>query len=347
MITNPFLNRVGLHPVSEPAGCTVWLNDLPGLPGELTRSVAGPADKTTGNPTGALATFQRLQRLAYEKLISLIEAELSKSADFRYELARIEPVADASDMPGVTVPLTGMLGVTVQVPARMPYSELYLSSLWVQVVGAGVPNWSLASTLRVLDAATGRELYSRAVTLTAGLNTLTMDYTQAMLRGQPAGITVGLDVPAGLVVVPLSPAVIDWYTPGGLTSPDYESAVVLLTGGVNSSLLPPGGLISLDIRHRCGLDRVVSAYSERLTWAYAYLLGSALMTEKLASPNLNLFTTTNRAFTEELETRFGAEGVTRIKPVTRDILKELTALPEPAVQRDAMFQPGYYGQSFI
>ena len=333
-MTNPFQTLVGLKTVAD-SGASVLVNDLPGISTELAGAL------TNGDNTNAAAVWAKVQRGALDKLRSLVETELSKSADFRYKLAETT-VWEAKPVPlsytgDVATP--GLVGARFTVP-YLRYRQLTVEGFFANIVGVG----NVPVPVKVVDLSRGVLLKNVAVFRPAGLEPMTP--LTALTLEIPL---TGLDVFVGIDAT-------------GLTLTELGGAAKDLTGDSNSSMTcgtlfnatSLGTLFSkADTRVwpvayvGYSLLSVISRYADRLLWAYANVAGSLLMAEKLGSSNMNLFTNTNRDFTEDREAKFMDEAVNQVKPIARDILKELAPTDAVTPATEQPFDVGYRTSGFV
>lgn len=328
-MSNPF-TTVGLKNVSTgtPAP-TIWVNDIPGISSELAAALC------TSDAPAALAVWEKVQRLGLEKLTSLIENELSKSADFRYDITRTTLPASGGEQQ--IDPSTAYIGVLLTVPFA-PYQEVYLDYIALSSLGTETIDDVL---LVVVDLNTGGILYDAKINIEPGYNGIDLvKYFPMSPTGQDSKLFVGVRCDA-LTLLAFGQQ--QWATQDSryvLKPVYYPIGHGKLTYG------NPFSAAGVQATVRNSLAGVIKRYADRLGWAYAYVCASLLMSEKLASPNFNLYTNTNRAFTEEQIPALMDEAVTRIKPIARDMLKELNRVEAVTPKGDRPFDAGYSVDSF-
>ena len=341
-MTNPFDTHIGLKGVTpESPAPSVWINDLPGMSTELVEAVADSEDFATDDATGINATWARAKRLGLERLRSLIEGELSKSADFQYIGTRTGNLTGpTSDL--LILPSAAWTGYSVAASVGTE-DELLIKSLSLDSASVG----SVTTSLSVFGPK-GETLFTKEVTVQPGYNELLVDHAVRSRFGRLVAVFVGINTSA-LTLRTLGVGQ-DWqchvedHNDIGFSLEPAISAV----GSINNvaSLIVQGSTgTMLNAMVRRSLMEVIGRHVDRLSWGYAHLVASVLMTEKLASPNVNLFTNTNRLFTEELRTDLVADAKAMITPVARGIIAELR--PTKAMKVDKEFVQGYYSDGFV
>jgi len=328
-MANPFDSLVGLRSITS-GERSVWVNDVTGISTELVSAVSNPEDTDTAG------VWSRVNRSAYDKLLSIIEGELAKVADFRFVMGQTMP-PDAVSNP-VSVGAPGLEGAALTIPYEN-YSAITVNELrLISLTGDDTE-----TTVYVFDLLTGLQLKSQAVTVSYGYNAISL--TDILLPNLFGGrdLFVGIDASA-LSLRQIADRSGRW--DGSSSGFDLQYGYLPLTGDRKRvNFTQAEGMIWVDATVRCSLDDVVKKYAKSLAWGYAYLLGSMLMAEKLASPRFNLFTNTNRLYTEELEPKLMDEAKSRIRTVCKTILRELRQTP--ALQPDSDSQAGYFSGSFV
>lgn len=330
-MTNPFLNLVGLKGVSGEPEPAVLVNDLAGISTELVTGLSNT------DYADAAALWGKIQRTGLDKLRNIVEAELSRSADFRYVSERTDRITgEPTNM--VLLPAAVYRGMLVQAPIGAN-DELFISRLLVD--SADVVD--VATVIKVFSGS-GKELFSLDVTVKPDTNAFALNFGVRSNFGGYGLAFVGIDCTSlnlrvlgdgqtwdcGHLAFMLDAvtANVAFVNPFNLTNTD--SATVMLEADVRRSLL-----------------ETIGRYADRLTWAYAHVCGSLLMAEKLGSSNVNLFTNTNRNFTEDREAKFMDEAIILAKPIARDMLKELSRVSAVIDRTERPFEGGYSSGSFV
>lgn len=338
---NPFDTLVGLKGITPDSPApTVWINDLPGMSTELVSAVADSEDFATGDLAGVAATWTRAKRLGLERLRAMIEGELSKSADYQPmgRKTSTEPAGEPSAI--IILPTAERKGYLLKALATGD-DEVYLKSLSLDSVNIV----DVTTTISVYDA-TGKQLHTKTVTVKPGYNELVIDFAARSQFGRSLLLFVGIDM-GGLSLRTIGTGQ-DWSCADGYDASfdlDPVSCGLATTPNLgNLSYLTTTGLL-LNAYVRRSLHDAITRHVDRLSWGYAHIVGSILMSEKLASPNVNLFTNTNRLFTEEYRDELLKDARSLVMPVSRTMITELR--PTKAMRADSEFQQGYYPDGFV
>lgn len=346
-MTNPFDTLVGLKGVTTtPPEPTLWLNDLPGMSTELVSAVADVEDYTTGDTDGVKATWARAKRLGLERLRSMIEGELNKSADFQYIGTRTGNLTGSGSQVLIQ-PSAAWTGYSVTASIA-PGDELVIKSISLD----SAETEAVETTINVFDEK-GGVLATKSVTVEPGYNELVIDCSLRTRFGRLSAVFVGIDTSA-LALRTLAVGQVWACDAEDHNNRSTDAAFFSLEpsvsakGSINNldSLILQGSTgLMLHAMVRRSLVEVMGRHADRLAWGYAHIVGSVLMSEKLASPNVNLFTNTNRLFTEEYEEKLMKDARSLVMPVARSIVIELR--PTKAMQADPDFQPGYFNEGFV
>ena len=327
-MTNPFASLVGLRGLATDV--PVWVNDLPGMSSQLVSAVRKDDQSAAG-------TWERINRLALGKLRSMLESEFNKTGEFAHTVAQTT-VWNLKDVPlSVTNPVR-LQGCRFRVPYA-PYRQLVIQSLRVIVSGSA----PVVLPLKVLDLKQGLLLEQVSVPRTAGL-------------GPYSALNINLDVDMyGLdVFVGVDASVFSLLELGGTARPLTGCSTATMTAGeqIQSSPTPSGFTptdtrvwIAATVSH--SLDAIMSGYAPDLSDCYAHLVAALLLTDKLASDRINLYTNTNREYAEELEGKMQGEASLLLRPLARRMVNAINAAPSAIVVANPEDQPGYYVQSLV
>ena len=328
-MTNPFTPYVGLRGLTADP-MPVWVNDLPGLSTELVAAV-GKDDQSVAE------TWTRIGNLALEKLISLIESELSKSGQFQHTVAS-STIWNPKTAPAIVGPTSRLQGVRITVPYGS-YRRVVIDGFYAQLTTAAT------LPLSVINLATGGVISTQSIAQGAGSQPFTT-VKQIAIDVPMTGLDLFVGVDLGTATVT--------ELGGSARAMTGCSGAAMTTGSLATGNFSPAGFEASDTRIWFAVEvghslaAVVSRYAPDLKWAYGYLIGAMLMTDKLASNRINLYTNTNRQYTEELEGKMMVEVRDRLKPLVRRMLSEMNAADTASpVVADADYQAGYYTQSLV
>ncbi|OZI09171.1 hypothetical protein BWI93_05340 [Siphonobacter sp. BAB-5385] len=294
---NPFAALVGLKGVTPSEGTqpSMWLDDLPGITQELPEKLrSGETGKTM---------WERIQRLAWQSMGEAVKNALAGRLVFERVLAQTAPLESRAK------------GEVFQPSARWECWEIHTPpSKWVTLQFHTATLYcdeeEFASTLKIWDMSTGKELHSQTVT---SETEITIGQQVDLKRG--AHLLIGIDctdltlyaADSGkwcdfVTGAPIYPANADngWKAdstfrvfpssmPKGVT-PIQQNTVQVDEGQTG---------LQIDVRLVGSMEAFLTEYSRDLAYAYRLLCGSLLMDEKLGSKELNHSAKTNLEFALE------------------------------------------------
>jgi hypothetical protein len=307
-ITNPFRSLVGLRGIDTTA--QLWVNDLPGMTTELVADLAVPSDLFGAEPEtdATAAVWESVHRNAYKKMVDEIRLILGENYDFQPVAARSGEVSRAK--PFET--LNGAFWTGIELTADYAANTLVsLHTATVFVMPQGIPDTGFPGNVRVYDLNSGTLFYSSPVVFHYGVNELPLHLVFRPLLLEPVRLAVLID---------------QQYV--ALTELCQSAAEGLQLEGVRS-ILPPDNLLTervymaLDVEVTRSLDALLPRYAKDLVSAYSSICGSLLMTEKLTTTNLSVFTLSNPQVAERMETKLCDDFKRALRPVVRLISNEL------------------------
>lgn len=337
---NPFLSLVGLRGVDTAA--KIWVNDINGINTELVTDLALPSnflDADNSDPEEpAKAVWAGIHREAYNRLKDEILLQLGEDYDFQPRLAHANEPRRAK--PIATVPAdpsdNGIYGTIATIP-HTPNAEIQLNSLTVYVTPNGSPmNQVQQALVRVCDMDSGAMFYSAPHEFVFGVNTIQLNQQYRTMFLEPLRLGVFVNPVAFLTELELS-----WSECNAEYSFDGVRAIGLLPDALASKTF-----VSLDIEVKRSIETLLPRYVNDLANAYRYLCGSMLMTEKLGTPNLSVFTLSNAQFTEKMEASLMKDFSRTIKPIVRllsnDLLKQQALTPPVAKPSEIKYITGSF-----
>ncbi|MBN8824458.1 MULTISPECIES: hypothetical protein [unclassified Spirosoma] len=334
---NAFRPLVGLRGVDNSASS--WVNDLAGLSTELVGDLALPSDLLDGDNSPESAVWESVHRNACERLQNEVLLQLSENYDFQpvimrtLEPSRKRPFVTSSMQDGV------FLATLVTIPYT-PNATINLRSLTVSVpVLPG--NQRVTASVRVYDLDAQSQLYAAPHEFDAGINTIELNETYRTVLMEPLQLVVMVDASH----LPLHALNVCW------NACDNDCALIEGRRTINpanlaGTLLDEEIYIALDIEVTRSLDKLLPRYAKDMQAAYCYLCGSLLMTEKLATPNLSVFTLSNAVFTERMESQLSTDFKRALRPVMRrmsnDLLKKEALTVPTATPSEVTYISGSY-----
>lgn len=329
-MTNPFETTVGLKSVTS-GNPAVWVNDIAGIETELVSALSN------ADTPSAITVWQKVQRAGLDKLRSLVEGELSKTVDFRYISEKTGDLT--GDASGVVVARPAYYGYQIGATVNLT-DVLYQNTIALYSVSES----DVTTTIKVINA-DGEILNSTSVTVKPGYNELLINYEVKPRFKSALNVFVGIDI-SGLSLQAVAEGQC-WDTGNTLFSMTPASVPVSGSFASTNWVTEPVTTLRLLAMVRRNLFDVITRYADRLQWAYAYVCGSLLMAEKLGSSRVNLFTNTNREWSELKEAKFMDEATMLVKPVAREMIKELAAKQVVVDKTEQPFDPGYTQSGFV
>lgn len=276
---------------SRPANM-YYLNDLPGVSAEMTSRLGDGEIKTKES------VFAKVKQQSYEALKIEIQAALSDRVQFNYVLAEI--VQPRPYLPqSIVLPDSVRRGCRLAI-ANSKHITTHLKGIWLNKrVGSGGDG---TVKLRIYDLTTSEQILSDIDTvLINGLNYIEINEYIVTERGSIDIVVLLVEQASGGV---MKMNVSDVFSDCGCQSQIYNQQVSFIAGVdvINANaveLLDGSSGMSLDVQVFGSIDSFIKENARVLAAPYWYLCGSNMMNEKLASHHLNIWTTTNLAYTEQ------------------------------------------------
>lgn len=276
---------------SRPANM-YYLNDLPGISAEMTARLGDGEIKTKE------AVFAKVKQQSYEALKIEIQAALSDRVLFNYVLAEVVQAVPILPQT-IILPDDVRRGCRISV-INSKHITTHLKGVWVNKrVGSGADG---TVKLRIYDLTTGLQLFADIdLVLVNGLNYIEISEYIVTERGSIDFVVLLVEQASGGVMKMSASNV---YSACGCQKQVYNQQVSFASGveviGTNAvELLDNSAGMSLDVQVYGSIDSFIAENARVLASAYWYLCGSNMMNEKLASHHLNIWTTTNLAYTEQ------------------------------------------------
>lgn len=213
-------------------------------------------------------------------------------------------------------------GVYYRLP-ESKYFYFYLRELYVY------SDTNIDTTLKVFDINDESELFSLDISLTAGLNTISVD-KKFNLKYGILDLFIGVDC-SGFNSIKTLREYYDWYdedlaciSPCNSQNQIYECYPARLDKNLSASygnILKDGfgRGIAVGSEIGCDIEEFICENRKKLIGSLLFLLGSVTLQFKLNSPRLNLFTTSNLAITEETKADFEKQYYSNLKRVLKTI----------------------------
>jgi hypothetical protein len=302
-------NLVGIEHCSQPESVSgMYINDLAGMYTELAQKIAIGEEGTFKN------VFDKVQKRSFVRLEEDIVHELSEFVKFNEIICqtnRLQPTYGQL----TNIPASNQYrGVYVQMP-QSKYSELRIHTLYFYNNGATVTTF-----LKGYDLNDGKEILSRSITLQSGLNEIEVNET-FNLRYKIFEAFFGVDC-SQIDTIQTEESFYGWYDSdlqcvyctnyyAGRTGIFMYNAATLETAQpVNIYTVQRSGLgfgVGFKMDICCSAYQYLCENKARFANALTYLEASEMLKQKLASPNVNVFTVSNPEGTAFLKDEFESE----------------------------------------
>jgi hypothetical protein len=313
LTVTPFDELVKLAlPTTARAGGVLYVNDLPGVSSEMASALTdSDADTLT-------KLFDKVRRRAWERLMVEAQDALSDRATFKPLVAPATTPRKRNPQT-VIAPVDAWRGQRLLVPASA-HTVLRVKAIWLCVFLSDPSVAGPPVTVKVMDLEEGRERASYNLgPVTHGLKRYDL----------PSGATAEFDASRWLNLAfvtdraALSTMVVDPVRACSSSVPVSGIELRKNRPATDDEALyqaEPGGYgLWVEAEAETSLSSILTEQARRLQSAFWYLTGAELLTEKLASHRLNVWTTTNLEFTRQTRD----DLVNTYRSVARKALKSL------------------------
>lgn len=320
-VYNPFSGIVGLSFDGLPTSTrSVWADDIPGMSVELADNL---------RPEDAATLWGRVERVSAGWLLSALEKRMMSRVSFRHILSRT--LADKPTLlPTLSGVITALAPATVSVVANTRSEQIKLSIPVVSFVS--LTTAPVLCQLKIQEEGNSVLLFDGPVVAVLGLNNvmvkvslpLRMTYVKVIVTLTPQGAA---SLTLGLVA-------------GQETADSCALEIPTMTGTDTRKLHVKAEL-------RCDFAGVISGYADTLAWSYAYMCASVLLSEKLSSNLMNVFTNTNRMDTGQRVTDYQKEAYARLETAVSSIIGDLETAGSELLTCSPDVQGGYFMGSYV
>ena len=271
-----YIGILGCGAVTPPSG--FYLNSLPGITIKSIEALADSEKKTF------LGVWENIQTRSSRRFIS----EVSKAFAKRYRIKNITQSLDLGktiDTTATVAPAAEYRGALFNLDKWYDNTEFEASALQSHYLQAAYfyADGAQTSTLRVFDYDLNTQIDSISFTSVAGWNTIPIHSSYEERR-----IVVAVDSTAFTTVsLTLPESIKTCYECGAFVQ---GAKVTIGDDLANTELSANTHGLSLIYGVRCKYDSLVCNNLENFTMAYAYMLGSELMMERLASNVISAYT---------------------------------------------------------
>lgn len=282
---------VALRGIDDTAAAKYFIDDLPGMGGELLENLTGRDAQDLG------AVWEKVKRRASVRLLSDAELRLSDLLNWERSVYQAEAPTRAGRLDPVPAGATSV-GVQVYIPdaARLDVVlasvRFYCSA--VALVQLAFLDVATGQPLQLLDAQ-GDPLPPMELTTSVGLNVVDVQGTLAA-EYSAVDFFVGLSILDETSFADLGFAgfALDGPAAIGLT------AAALVGASLEPTATNAAAALVLDLAVDCSLAKAVDRNARGWAIAWLYLLGAEVLNEKIYSPRTNYFASGNLARSEEL-----------------------------------------------
>lgn len=320
---------------SRPANI-YYLNDLPGISAEMTARLGDGEIKTKES------VFAKVKQQSYEALKIEVQAALSDRVQFNYVLAEVvqpSPIFPQT----IVLPDSVRRGVRISL-ANSKHITTHLKGAWLNK--RVVPGADGTVKIQIYDLTTGEQIATDIdVVLVNGLNYVSINEYITTERGGIDFVVLLVNQAAGGVMkMDASSVHSDCYCNDKLYNQQVSFAAgvdIISTNAVE--ILDYSAGMSLDVQIFGSIDSFIAENARVLSAPYWYLCGSNMMNEKLASHHLNIWTTTNLAYTEQNRNFL----YDMFKNSIRKVAKSLPLNGSSLLWSDDVEQEGYFTASNV
>lgn len=282
----------------------IYVNVLPGINTELVDKIA------TSEQVNFLGVWENVKQRSFLRLKNDVVMRIQERMDFNDIIFQTKNLMFLTPSNPVVNSGAEYRGVYIKIPTTK-YAEYYIDIL--QVYSDAI----VTTDVKVFDINDGKELFSLTIDLVEGLNNITIDEYFPLRYGN-LELFIGVDA-SGFNSVETYQESYNWY------DDDFECvsqnsfhgqrnyslviqpAKMLLAADAlydNIDRSSSGFGISLVSQIKCSIDAFVCQNRKQLEQALLYLMGAEILMEKIGSPRLNAFTSTNLENTEYLRLEF-------------------------------------------
>ncbi len=282
----------------------LYVNILPGINTELVDKIA------TSEQINFLGVWNNVKQRSFLRLKNDVVMKIQERMDFNdviFQTKNLMPLT-----PSNTTVSSGAeyRGVYIKIPTTK-YAEYYIDIL--QVYSDAI----VTTVMKVFDVNDGKELYSLGVNLVVGLNTILVNQYFPLRYGN-LELFIGVDT-TGFNSIETYQEQYCWYDEDCECvsqnsfhgqrnySLIIQPAKMLLSDTAlyaNIHRNSSGFGISVVSQIKCSIEAFICQNRKQLEQALLYLMGAEILMEKIGSPRLNAFTTTNLENTEYLSLKF-------------------------------------------
>lgn len=301
-------NYIGLKNCTLPdPESGLYVNDLPGMSTELVDKIANSEQI---NFSGVWASVQKRALLRLSNDVTSQLYEWVKLNQIIYQTRRLLK----SQPNGVIIIAMEPLyaGIYQMVP-ESKYAEFRLNDMYIYSFQ------TVTTTLKVWDMNDGSEIYTKSIDLVPGLNHITQIGLVVPLKYRIMELFIGVDV-SGFDSIQTLNDYYYWYTSDAACAAQTSYGYGTMRGvfqfmpatydpnlPMQLSNLIRGGIgrgVCMGAEIRCSVEQFIYDNRQVLSQALLYLMGAEILLEKIGSPRLNYFTSSNLESTEMMRQMF-------------------------------------------
>lgn len=301
------VDYIGLKSSGVTPSSGLFINSLPGMSTELADKIANSEQITF------MEVWKDVQTRSFLRLQNDVVNILNETATFEQVLFQTKKPRVYQNQAALP-PLASHRGVYVRIP-ESKFVSFYLKEIYI------FSNEIVTTTAKVFDLNDGTILHTQAASLVVGLNTVAIDKTFDTRYGT-FDLFIGVDS-TGFSTIEFLPEYFNFYdchnhcaTTFGHDYLIIEPATMPLSGVADIDNLvkfSSGQGIAIGAEIQCSVEQFICINKKSLQQSLLYLLGAEMLLQKLGSPRLNFFSSSNLEGTNSLRAEFEQRYMSNLK----------------------------------
>lgn len=301
------VDYIGLKTTGAIPASGLYINSLAGMSTELADKIANSEQITF------MEVWKDVQTRAFLRLQNDVVNIINDTATFEQVLFQTKKPRIYQNQAVLPI-LATHKGVYVCIP-ESKFVSFYLKEIYV------FSNEIVATTVKVFDLNDGTVLHTQSVSLVVGLNTIAIDKTFDTRYGT-FDLFIGVDSTA-FSTVEFLPEYFNFYDCHNQCATSFghdylviEPATLPLAGVADIDNLvkfSSGQGVAIGAEIQCSIEQFICINKKSLQQSLLYLLGAEMLLQKLGSPRLNFFSSSNLEGTNSLRAEFEGRYLSNLK----------------------------------